>query len=182
MPQPIKPDNVDEQAAEPTAVDYPIQSELIELPAEVTTAEGIEDTGYIFDQSFPGDTQPMPEPKPPVMRANRVTDVSDYVVFGSAIIGPDTPPFILIPGHRDRLRVTVMAPLESGGTPPSIYLGNGPDIAAGGGWLMQGAELAPPLVLATRDAIWAVSGPGGAADFTRLQWAIELVKEGCGCQ
>ena len=179
---PAKPSNVDEQAAEPTAVDFPVQSEVRELPAETTTAEGIEDTGYIFDQSFPGDTQEMPEAKPAVLRANRVTDVSDYIVFGAANIGPDTPPFILIPAHRDRLRVTIVAPLETGGTPCSVYLGNGPDISAGNGWFLPASEISPPIVLATRDAIWAVSGPGGAADTVRVQWAIELVKEGCGCQ
>jgi len=169
---PDKPDNVDEQAAEPIAVDYPDQQDVLRLPAETTTAEGIEDTGYIWDETYPGDEQPMPKAAPAVLTANRVTIVSDTVVFGSSLIGVSTPAFILVPAHRDRLRVTIQAAFDAA-TPP-IYIGHGPDIQPGEGWALLSNV---PVTFETRDAIYACSGPAGA-NTTRIQWAIELVSEG----
>ena len=110
----------------------------------------------------------------PVLRAVRTTEVSDYIVYGSSLLAGDTPPFILVPSHRDRLRVTIQADYDA--ATPSIYLGSGPDIGAGNGWAILSDA---PLVFHTRDAIYATTG--AAAGNTRIQWAIELVSEGCGC-
>jgi len=177
MPQPIdvKPHNVDEAAAEPDAVDYPVQSEVIDLPAERTKADDIEDTGFTWDQSYPGDDSPMPEASIPVLRANRVTEVSDYIVFGASLLAGATPAFILVPAHRDRLRVTIQVDYDAA-TPP-VYLGAGPDIVPGDGWAVL-SDI--PLVFETRDAIYATTGASAGA--TRIQWAIELLSEGVGAR
>lgn len=171
MVQPIKPSNIDEETAEPDAVDYPVQSVVRELDADTTTVEGVEDTGYVFDQQFPGDNQDMPKAKGVVLRANRVTEVSDLIVFGAADIAADTPSFILVPAHRDRLRVTVQADFDAADV--SVYLGHGPDISPGQGWRLLSNQA---VTFETRDAIYATSGAG--ANPTRIQWAIELVSEG----
>lgn len=175
MPAPLKPTTISEQAAEPTAVDYPLEQGVIALPADETTAENVRDTGFVFDEFYPGDSQGMPDQKRPVLQANRVTVVSDSIVFGSSLVGPNAVPGILIPAHRDRVRVTIQAVVVGGD--PVVYLGNGPDIAAGGGWALATSD---PVYFDTRDAIWFTSGAG--ANPTRVQWAIELVSEGCGCE
>ncbi len=175
MPQPINtvPSNVDEETADPTVVDYPVQSEVIDLPAETTKADDIDDTGYIWDQSYPGDTQGMPKANLPIFTANRVTEVSDYILFGYSLLAGDTPPFILVPKHRDRLRVTVQVDYNAAN--PTVYLGSGPDIVAGGGWAVLSNI---PITFDTRDAIYATTNT--SANATRIQWAIELVSEGNG--
>jgi hypothetical protein len=174
---PITPDTVGESAAEIRRVDYPEQLDIEALPVETTEADNIDtSSGYIFDEIMPGDSQPMPEAKPPKFSAVRVTEVSDNILFGSAILGPSNPPFILIPGHRDRVRVTIQVINPAGGHP--VFLGEGTDISAGfSAWQVTSDR---PLVFATRAAIWAATGTGGAA--VTVQWAIELVAEGCGCQ
>lgn len=176
MPQPIKASTISEESAEPEVVDYPVDgSEQRPLPAETTTAPDITDTGFIWDESYPGDTQPMPTPARPKVQANRVTEVSDSIIFGHSMLAANTAPFILIPAHRDRLRVTIQVVVVVGDA--VVYLSSRSDLSAGNGWQVVTSD---PITFDTRDEIYAVTGPVGA-NATRVQWAIELVAEGCGC-
>lgn len=167
----INPNTVSEEKAEPDAVDYPADTIIKPLDAERTTADDITDTGYIWDQTLPGETQPMPAPAAPLLSANRVTIVSDNVLFGSAEIGPNTLPFQLVPEHRDRLRVTIMAITAT--EEPPIYLGSGRNISpsVNGFQLISGV----PIRLETRGGIYVMSGTG--SETSRVQWAAELVTE-----
>ena len=117
----------------------------------------------------------MPTPAPPRLIANRVTEVSDSILFGSATLPVDTPPFILVPAHRDRVRVTVQNLGETGD--PAVYVGQGYDVQAGvNAWALQPGDV---ITFRTRAAIYARTV--GGADTVTLQWAAELVAEGCGC-
>lgn len=168
-------DTVSEQAAEPSVVDEPDRIIERELDADTTSAPGIVDTGYIWDQSFPGEWSVKPEAEPPRLLANRVTEVSDSILYGSAELPVDTPPFILVPAHRDRVRVTVQNLGVAG--EPAVFLGHGPDAQADiNTWSLQAGDV---ITFRTRAVIYAQT-VGGAGTVT-LQWAAELVAEGCGC-
>lgn len=168
-------DTVSEESAAPSVVDEPDRIVERELPAETTTAPGVEDTGYIWDQSYPGDDSPMPRADKPRLIANRVTEVSDAILYGSATLPVDTPPFILVPAHRDRVRVTVQNLGETGD--PAVYLGHGPDVQPGvNAWALQPGDV---ITFRTRAVVYAQTI--GGADTVTLQWAAELVAEGCGC-
>ena len=170
----IQPDTVGEQAAEPERVDYPVQEVVSDLPAETTSDPEVRDTGYIWDEFYPGDTQLKAQPGPVKVRAVRTTEVSDGIIFGRTDLGPNTPPFILAPAHRDRLRVTVQ--IDGVGAVPIVYLGSGPDLAPTNGWQIVSTA---PLPWETRDKVYVATGAG--AGTVRVQWAIEMASEGCGC-
>lgn len=166
-----EPDSVSEEAAQPQQVDYPEQETVQELPAERTTAPGIEDTGYIWDETLPGENQGMPPADRPRLLATRVTEVSDSAIFGTAILGVDEPVFQLIPAHRDRLRVQIQM-IQAAGE-PDVYLGHGRHISeTQTGWEMRPGIV---LVLQTRDAIYCKTI--GGANTVRVQWVAELVAE-----
>jgi hypothetical protein len=168
---------VSEPAAEPTIVDEPVREVIRPLDADTTTAPGVEDTGYIWDQTYPGDDQGKPPAKLPVAMANRVTEVSDQILFGSAALLAGALPFMLTPAHRDRVRVTLQISTVAEGSVP-VYIGSAPDVVPGfSAWQMVTTD---PLVFRTRDAIYVAIGAAGEP--VTLQWAAELVAEGCGCQ
>ncbi len=168
-----KPDTVSEEAAAPEQVDWPVQETVITLPAEQTEAPGIDTSSdFAWIQEFPGDDQGPPPQSLPLVSANRVTEVSDIILFGSALIAANDPPFILIPAHRNRLRVTLQIDSVDEGS-VSVYLGNTPDVVPGfAAWHMVTTD---PLVFATRDVIYVAAGASGES--VSIQWATELVSE-----
>lgn len=168
--QPI-PETVSEEAAQPQQVDHPEQEVVRELPAARTTAEGIEDTGFQWDQTLPGETQDMPTALPPRILTSRVTQVSDSILFGAAVLGADTPEFQLIPAHRDRLRVTIEVVQADG--EPDVYIGSTRNInETFSGWFLQPGT---PVKFETRDDIYCKTV--GGANTVRIQWAAELIDE-----
>lgn len=172
MPHPMDTDTeAAEAASEPTVVDEPQRTDVRELPAERTTSPDVEDTGYQWDQTLPDNADEMPRQKPPLVLGTRGLAVSDSVLFGSALLGPDTPEFQLIPAHRDRVRVTIRIVQAAG--EPDVYLGHGRNISESQtGWLAQDGDL---LILETRGAVYCKTV--GGADNVRIQWASELVAE-----
>lgn len=171
LPSEPEPDTVSEEAAKPQQVDWPEQETVKELPAERTTAPDIEDTGYIWDETLPGETQGMPSADRPRLLATRVTQVSDTILFGAAILGVDEPVFQLIPAHRDRLRVNLQIQLVGG--QPIVYLGHDRNISeTQSSWRLA---VSGHLLLMTRAAIYCRTIGGSGT--VRIQWATELVAE-----
>lgn len=177
------PDTVSEESAKPTVVDDPQRQDITALPAEQTEAPGIIDTGFQWEETYPGDTQEMPAAALPRLSANRVTVVSDNLVIGRMSLPEDTPTFLLIPAHRDRIRVSISTIGDN--QFPLFFIGHGPDLQPSTGWAI------PPLnaqagvnsgygfiTLETRAAIYACTGSDNGT--VTVQWVSEFVVEGSG--
>lgn len=161
-----------ESTIDPTVIEHaPVVEELPDQEAELAEDENLEDEGTTYSEELPGEDDPIDDRGLPRILAQRVSLVSDTILLGHSQFPPDSAPQILVPRHRDRLRVTIQCVIDTGTEPP-VYLGRGPDLRAGEGYEIVTDD---PLVFETRAPIYAVTGSGTGS--VNVQWAAELMIE-----
>lgn len=168
--------NVDvETVSSPTFPEADDTNDIVETPYPdendaLAKREGLEDYETFYEETTDGEDDAIGGISLPRIIAQRVTEVSDTVIFGHAEFAANQGAGLFIPQHRDRLRVTIQTIAGEGA--PVAYIGRGPDVAENNGWGLYSSD---PLILRTRAAIWVATGDG--AGTVTVQWAIELVEE-----
>lgn len=157
-------------------IEFPQNEQEREVLATLEVDENQDDYGTVITDEEPGENDPIsfPVQKTKIL-AQRVSQVSDTIYFGQANVPADQSAYLFIPAHRDRLRVTIQAVIPDGG--PTPYIGSQVNTDSSTGW---GLVTSDPLTFETRDAIYLATGAGDGT--VLVQWASELVAEGCGCQ
>lgn len=150
----------------------PADIEIEDLPDEadeLADKEQLKDAGTAFEEKLPGENDGIPQARLIEITAQRVTEVSDTIVTGALNLGADSPPALLIPRHRDRLRVTLSRG-DTDTSAPIPLIGYGHDLTPNTGYRLN---IGQELTLATRAPIYVMTGTG--TNSCTVQWIIELI-------